>query len=173
MVHAKTFSTMMPSYVKEAAAQEIHWMRWALRIVVGLYVVFTAGQSIEAHLAPVFRNVTVDNIRVDGSRLCFVLHWDKARRARGVFYVAQVYEGDNLQYLLRGIEHYEGEAYGGRLQGAPLAHYDSDTCVDISKNATDAYRMGVRILARFEVPYRPWLLDQPEIWVDAYKGIHY
>jgi len=69
---------MMPTYVKETAAQEIHWMRWALRIMVALYVVFT-----------------------------------------------------------------------------------------------DAYRMGVRILARFEVPYRPWLLDQPEIWVDAYKGIHY
>jgi hypothetical protein len=165
---------MMPlSIAKRAAAEEVTWMRWALRILVGVYVAFNAGHTIESSYFPVLKDVAITDVKLANGKLCFTLTLTKTKNAKRLFYIAQVYNGDNPAYHIQNLDHADGEPYGGSYQGAPPGRYATPTCIEMAHGAENEYRIGVRILARFEVPMRPWAVDQPEIWIDAYKGANY
>jgi len=159
----------MVANIKTAAEHEFHWMRWGLRIIIAALLFVGVGDDIDSSLWPVLRIDSVTNVRLtDDYRLCFVINGAKLRPATGLFYVAQVYEGEDPHPQIRGLEHFDRTPYGGSLSGAPPQAIHSDTCVHVTEGAYKAPRLGLRLFARYDVPNRPWQLNQPPIWVDYY-----
>jgi len=160
-----------------AASDSLHeqwrWMRIGLYFLVAAIYILGVGGNLEARIWPVITYHDVSNVRIvkddNGLRLCFMVALTKNREARGVRFMAEVYEGDDDFPTLRGFEHFDGTPYGGPLARAPAGEYTSDSCVRIMPSAVAAYRIGVRLHSRYEAPDRPWNLPGPMLWVDYYR----
>lgn len=130
--------------------------------------------DIEGIVWPVFSDMKIINVeltddKINGRRLCYDIDLHKQREARGIYYVAQVYQDDQLHPAIRGVTHRDGTPFGLTRAGTPPQKLLVDFCVSIAHMPEQIKRIGVRMHIEWSVKGRPWAVRQPPIWVDYYS----
>lgn len=154
------------------AADEWKGVRFGLVAFMFVIIVLLAGGHIEGRFYPVLTDIkigkadrTADEF---GKRICFDISLNKRRRARGVYYVAQVYQDDQLYPAIRGVEHRDGTPFGLHRANSPPTIAIVDFCVNVAHLPEKIERVGIRMFIEWEVPHGLWAVRQAPIWIDYY-----